>query len=37
MVLQDKDIYFYVGNQNRYRRTFSVLGTWYPKVEDTLL
>ncbi|WP_275571749.1 hypothetical protein [Mycolicibacterium vanbaalenii] len=36
MVLPDKDIYFYVGNQNRYRRTFSVLGTWYPKVEDVL-
>lgn len=36
MVLADKDIHFYVGNQNRYRRTFSVLGTWYPKVEDTL-
>lgn len=36
MVLPDKDIHFYVGNQNRYRRTFSVLGTWYPKVEDVL-
>lgn len=36
MVLANKDIHFYVGNQARYRRTFSVLGTWYPKVEDTL-
>lgn len=36
IVLPDKDIHFYVGNQNRYRRTFSVLGTWYPKVEDVL-
>lgn len=32
----DNDIHFYVGNQSKYRRTFSVLGTWYPKVENTL-
>jgi len=36
MVSPDKDIHFYVGSQNWYRRTFSVLGTWYPKVEDVL-
>lgn len=32
----DCDIHFYVGNQNKYRGTFSVLGTWYPKFEDVL-
>ena len=32
----DNDIHFYVGNQNRHRRSFSVLGTWYPKIEDAL-
>lgn len=36
MLSSDHDIHFYVGNQNRYRRTFSVLGTWYPKVENAL-
>lgn len=30
------DFHFYVGNQNRRRRSFSVLGVWYPKVEDAL-
>ncbi len=30
------DVHFFVGNQNRRRRSFSVLGVWYPKVEDTL-
>ncbi|BBX06750.1 hypothetical protein [Mycolicibacterium aichiense] len=36
MTSPDHDIHFYVGNQNKYRRTFSVLGTWYPKFENTL-
>ena len=36
MVSSEKDIHFYVGNQNRYRRSFSVLGTWYPKFENAL-
>jgi hypothetical protein len=36
MLSPDKDIHFYVGNQNRYRRTFSVIGTWYPKQEMAL-
>lgn len=30
------DVYFFVGNQNRRRRSFSVLGIWSPKKEDTL-
>lgn len=30
------DVHFYVGNQNAHRRSFSVLGIWYPKIEDTL-
>lgn len=36
MLAPEKDIHFYVGNQNKYRRTFSVLGTWYPKAENAL-
>lgn len=36
MLSPNKDVHFYVGNQNRYRRTFSVLGTWYPKFENAL-
>ncbi len=36
MLASEKDIHFYVGNQNRYRRSFSVLGTWYPTFENTL-
>lgn len=36
MVSSEKDVHFYVGNQNRYRHTFSVLGTWYPNIEHTL-
>lgn len=36
MTSSDHDIHFYVGNQNRYRGTFCVLGTWYPRFEDTL-
>ncbi|GAB19231.1 hypothetical protein GOEFS_077_00230 [Gordonia effusa NBRC 100432] len=33
---EDKDTHFYVGNQNRRRRSFSVLGLWTPKKEFTL-
>ena len=36
MLSPDNDIHFYVGNQNEYRGTFSVLGTWYPKFENAL-
>ncbi|MCV7007435.1 hypothetical protein [Mycobacterium gordonae] len=36
MLSPDRDFHFYVGNQNRRRRSFSVLGVWYPKIEDTL-
>lgn len=36
MLSSDLDVYFYVGNQNMRRQSFSVLGTWYPKVELTL-
>lgn len=36
MTSPDHDIHFYVGNQNKYRGTFSVLGTWYPKFENAL-
>ena len=32
----DNDVHFYVGNQNRRRRSFSVLGVWRPKVEMSL-
>jgi len=32
----DNDVHFYVGNQNRRRRSFSVLGVWYPRYEQTL-
>lgn len=31
MMLEDKDIHFYVGNQHQHRESFSILGTWYPK------
>lgn len=36
MLSANHDIHFYVGNQNKYRSTFSVLGTWYPRVENAL-
>ncbi|MGV0675707.1 hypothetical protein ABQE62_05875 [Mycolicibacterium fortuitum] len=36
MLATERDAHFYVGNQNRRRRSFSVLGVWYPKIEDTL-
>ena len=32
----NNDVHFYVGNQNRGRRSFSVLGVWYPKAELSL-
>lgn len=31
MVADDKDVYFFVGNQHQHRESFSVLGVWYPK------
>lgn len=36
MLSADRDVHFYVGNQARRRQSFSVLGVWYPPVEDTL-
>ncbi|MBW8171777.1 hypothetical protein K0651_01775 [Ornithinimicrobium sp. Arc0846-15] len=27
-----KDVHFFVGNQHQYRHSFSILGTWYPKL-----
>ncbi|MEV0333190.1 hypothetical protein [Nocardia sp. NPDC050717] len=36
MLAPDRDVHFYVGNQNQYRRAFSVLGVWYPKAELAL-
>ena len=33
MLADDRDVHFYVGNQNLHRRSFSVLGVWYPKAE----
>ncbi|WP_280457976.1 hypothetical protein [Nocardia carnea] len=36
MLSADNDVHFYVGNQNRRRRAFSVLGVWRPKIENTL-
>ncbi|WP_102146036.1 hypothetical protein [Mycobacterium hubeiense] len=36
MLSPDRDVHFYVGNQNRRRRSFSVLGVWYPKFENAL-
>jgi len=36
MLSTGNDFYFYVGNQNRRRRSFSVVGVWYPKIEDAL-
>lgn len=30
----DRDLYFYIGNQHQHRRSFSVLGTWWPKSGD---
>lgn len=34
---QSRDTHFYIGNQARYRHSFSILGTWYPKQSpDTL-
>jgi hypothetical protein len=36
MLSPDRDVHFYVGNQNLHRRSFSVLGVWYPKTELAL-
>ncbi|WP_373235097.1 hypothetical protein [Mycobacterium marinum] len=36
MLSTNNDVHFYVGNQNAHRRSFSVLGAWYPKFENTL-
>ncbi|WP_405181627.1 hypothetical protein OG225_11210 [Nocardia sp. NBC_01377] len=36
MLSPDRDVHFYVGNQNQHRRSFSVLGVWYPKTELAL-
>ncbi|HEY5857377.1 MAG TPA: hypothetical protein VIW24_25945 [Aldersonia sp.] len=36
MLSPDRDVHFYVGNQNLHRRSFSVLGVWYPKAEQAL-
>ena len=36
MLSPDQDVHFYVGNQTLHRGSFSVLGVWYPKVEDAL-
>ena len=36
MLSPDRDVHFYIGNQNRRRRSFSVLGVWWPKSELAL-
>lgn len=36
MLAPDNDVHFYVGNQNAHRRSFSVLGVWWPKFENAL-
>ncbi|WP_264024222.1 hypothetical protein [Mycolicibacterium pyrenivorans] len=36
MLSMNNDVHFYVGNQNAHRRSFSVLGVWYPKLENAL-
>jgi hypothetical protein len=36
LLAPDRDVYFYVGNQNLHSRSFSVLGVWYPKTELAL-
>lgn len=36
MLAPDRDVHFYVGNQALHRGSFSVLGVWYPKIEDAL-
>lgn len=30
MMMGDKDTHLYIGNQHQHRRSFSVLGVWYP-------
>jgi hypothetical protein len=36
VLASDRDFHFYVGNQNRRRQSFSVLGVWWPKAELAL-
>jgi hypothetical protein len=36
MLAPERDVHFYVGNQALHRGSFSVLGVWYPKIEDAL-
>jgi hypothetical protein len=36
MLAPERDFHIYVGNQNLRRRSFSVLGVWYPKIELAL-
>ncbi|MFA5607735.1 MAG: hypothetical protein WDA07_11160 [Leucobacter sp.] len=36
MLAPDNDVHFYVGNQNAHRRSFSVLGVWWPEFENAL-
>ncbi len=36
MLAPERDTHFYVGNQALHRGSFSVLGVWYPKIENTL-
>ena len=33
MLGQDRDTYFFVGNQHQWPQTFMVLGTFYPPVQ----
>ncbi|MCK8675016.1 hypothetical protein M1M07_28400 [Rhodococcus sp. HM1] len=28
-----RDLHFFIGNQHQHRRSFSILGCWYPKIE----
>ncbi|MCT2059582.1 MULTISPECIES: hypothetical protein [Dietzia] len=37
LISSDRDVHFFVGNQARYRQSFSVLGIWYPRMEDPAL
>lgn len=32
MMDESKDLHFFIGNQHQHRESFSILGTWYPKV-----
>lgn len=37
MVADDRDAYFFVGNQHQHPQSFSILGNWYPKKEPDAL